>query len=201
MGERVVALFGEDYAHEACLKALVERVAREAGVGVRIDPRSVRGGSGRMASELREYLRDIEKGRENLPDLLIVGRDANCQGVAERRRPLQQTVDATGSLRSITVFAIPDPHIERWLLLDSSAFKLVIGRGCAAPDMKCDRHRYKATLLQAFREAGIEPPFGGVEYAEDLVNAMDLSRAEQADASLGAVIRDLRNRIKEWQRA
>ena len=53
-------------------------------------------------------------------------------------------------LRSV-IYAIPDPHIERWLLLDSAAFKKVLDKGCSAPTQKCERGLYKRLLLQAVR--------------------------------------------------
>ncbi len=56
----------------------------------------------------------------------------------------------------ITIYAIPDPHLERWLLLDSAAFKHVLGRGCSAPDQKCEKERYKQLLIQAILEAGLK---------------------------------------------
>ena len=42
---------------------------------------------------------------------------------------------------------VPNPHVERWLLLDGAAFKAAVGHGCDAPDQKCDRGRYKERLL------------------------------------------------------
>ena len=35
------------------------------------------------------------------------------------------------------VKAIPEPHIERWLLLDGAASRAAVGKGCQAPDLKC----------------------------------------------------------------
>jgi hypothetical protein len=92
--------------------------------------------------------------------------------------------------------AIPDPHVERWMLVDSQAFKAVLGRGCDAPDQKCERERYKHMLLAAMRAAGIVPPLGGMEYARDIVQHLDLQRAGQLDVSLGLAIASLRSGLK-----
>ena len=194
---RNVALFVEDFAHETFLKALVGRLGEEYQVAVATHPYSVRGGCGRVVKELGEFQRDLRKGRIRLPDLLIVGRDANCQGFLKRRQELEPVAAQCGCP---VVYAIPDPHIERWLLLDSSAFKSVLGRGCDAPQQKCERKRYKRLLLEAVRAAGITPPLGGVEYAEELVGAMDLRSMESADESLGRLLKDLRTVIKAWGR-
>lgn len=94
------------------------------------------------------------------------------------------------------VFAIPDPHIERWLLLDGAAFKAVFGAGCRAPDRKCSRDRYKRQLFESIRNAGNEVPVGGMEYAEEIVRHMDIARAADADKSFHRFISDLRSAFK-----
>lgn len=193
-----IALFVEDFAHETFLKALIHRLSEEYQVDAVLHPYSVRGGCGKVVKELGEFLRDLRKGRIRLPDLLIVGRDANCQGFLKRRRELEPVAAQCGCP---VVYAIPDPHIERWLLLDSTAFKAVLGRGCDAPRQKCERGRYKRLLLEAVRAAGVTPPLGGVEYAEELVRAMDLRSMESADESLGRLLEDLQAVIRLWTQA
>ena len=84
-------------------------------------------------------------------------------------------------------------------MIDSAAFKTVFGLGCDAPDRKCDRDRYKHLLVQAIRKSGIFPSFGGMEYAKDLIVALDLDRAVASDASLGRFVGDLRDEFKKWQ--
>jgi hypothetical protein len=192
---RRIVLFVEDYGHEEFIRALIERLAREHGVSLKIVPRNVRGGYGKVITELRAYLRDLEREREDLPDLLVVSTDANCNGYAKRKREVDEIND---KFKEFTLCAIPDPHIERWLLLDSAAFKSVLGKGCKAPDQKCSRDRYKHLLLEAMQNAGVLPPLGGVEYAEEIINAMDLQRMENVNASFGKFLKDLQNKFKEW---
>ena len=138
-----IVLFTEDYGHEEFVTALVERLSRENGIPVKLIPRSVRGGHGKVVAEFRAYLRDLDHEREELPDLLIVATDANCNGYTKRRREIDEINE---KFKDFTVYAIPDPHIERWLLLDSSAFKTVLGKGCDKPDKKCSRDRYKQLI-------------------------------------------------------
>jgi len=192
---RRIVLFVEDYGHEEFIRALIERLAREHGVSLKIVPRNVRGGYGKVITELRSYLRDLEREREDLPDLLVVSTDANCNGYAKRKREVDEIND---KFKEFTLCAIPDPHIERWLLLDSAAFKSVLGKGCKAPDQKCSRDRYKHLLLEAMQNAGVLPPLGGVEYAEEIINAMDLQRMETVNASFGKFLKDLQNKFREW---
>ena len=90
-------------------------------------------------------------------------------------------------------------HIERWLLLDSSAFKRVLGKGCAAPDSKCGRDRYKQLLINAVRSAGLSPLLGGLEHAKNLINAMDLQRMANQDHSFGQLYQALQSRFSGWR--
>jgi hypothetical protein len=147
-------------------------------------------------SELRQYLRSIARGVERIPDLLVVATDANCLGYARRRREIE---DVTGDYRIFTICAIPDPHVERWLLLDTRAFKVVLGHGCGPPDQKCERDRYKRALSNAVRQAGLIPLLGGLEHAEDLVAAMDLEQVGRLDPSLGHFLSDMRSVLRQWR--
>ena len=123
--------------------------------------------------------------------------DADCKGLTERRNEIEEAIDE--ALRNFVIHAIPDPHIERWLLLDPAAFKSVLGRGCKAPDLKCSRDRYKQMLLNEMQDAGVSPPLGGIEYADDIVAVMDLKVVEHSDPSIGKLLRDLRSKFKEWK--
>jgi hypothetical protein len=116
----------------------------------------------------------------------------------DRKREIDGVSD---KFKQLMVCAIPDPHIERWLLLDSAAFKSIFGRGCKAPDQKCERDRYKRLLSEAVQATGVVPPLGGIEYAEDIVTAMDLGKMENTNASLGRFLKDLRNIFKQWSQA
>lgn len=189
MPEKIIAAFGEDSAHRQVVDALIKRVSAEVGVAAKVDWRSARHGHGRVVSEVEEYLRAIEAQRI-VADVLVVATDANCKGLVERTRQIPVSNDVP------TVLAIPDPHIERWLLLDGAAFKAVLGHGCDAPDQKCERDRYKDLLLHAVTKAGITPNFGGIEFADDIVAKMDLTRAANADASLRRFLNDLRRALR-----
>jgi len=185
------ALFVEDYAHREIIGALVYRVARDCGIEIRLDWRNARHGYGAVAHELSDYLRDLKRQGGPLPDLIIVATDANCKGLNERIRELQDP-EAPAPM----ILAIPDPHVERWLLLDGAAFRAVFGRGCDAPDLKCSRDRYKQILIEAIYAAGITPSLGGIEFAEDIVQHMDIDRAAQADRSFQRFVDDLRTALR-----
>ena len=126
---------------------------------------------------------------------VVVGAtDANCQGFRDRVR----TVDPENPPAPV-VLAVPDPHVERWLLLDGAAFKVVFGQRCEAPDRKCSRNRYKDLLITAIREAGRTTYLGGIEYAEDIVRHMELDRGVRSDSPLRSFIGDLRTTFRGWK--
>ena len=192
---RRIILFVEDYGHEAFITSVIQRFAKKQGMAVKIIPLNVRGGHGKAVAELKSYLREFRNEKVGFPDLLVVATDANCRGYQGRKKEID---DVIADLQNISIYAIPDPHIERWLLLDSVAFKSVMGKGCDAPDHKCERGRYKKILMDAMLQAGVHPSLGGIEFTEDIVNAMDFERMEQADVSLGQFLKSVRNKFKEW---
>src|SRR6185369_9954257 len=109
-----ISLFVEDFGHEEFLTALIERLAAETGTEIRIRARSVRGGRGRVLTELGQYLVDIEKRREPTPDLLVVATDANCEGYTTRKKEIERVAARLiQSHPGKLLVAIPDPHVER----------------------------------------------------------------------------------------
>jgi hypothetical protein len=131
------------------------------------------------------------------PDLLVIARDANCKGYAPTRRALESVAGERGWH---TVYAIPDPHVEKWLMLDSQAFSEVLGRGCSVPKSKCDKDAHKRLLAEAVVAAGQRPLVHGLEYAPDIIDAMDLDAAGRHDKGLGQLLTDLRSRLAQIER-
>lgn len=191
---RDIALFVEDDAHRLFIGPLVERLARERGAAVQLVWRSAVGGHGKAAAEFRRYLRDLERQGGRPPDLIVVATDANCIGPNARAEEFSAAAPAP------IVRAIPDPHIERWFLLDGAAFKRVFGRGCEAPDSKCERGRYKRLLNEEIRAAGVAPSLGGMEFAEDIVRKIDIARAARADRSFARFVDALAAVFRAWRR-
>jgi hypothetical protein len=192
---RKISLFAEDRGHEIVLKALVERVLAGYEVQAKIQLVSVRGGFGRVLTELEQYVKDLLSYDCGLPDLVIVATDANCHGANARRKTFQKVVEP---IQSQIIYAIPDPHIERWLLRDPAAFKAVLGVPCQTVQQKCDRDRYKKLLMNSVRNAGVVPPLGGLEYAEDIVRNMDLSVACHDD-DFADFLQELHARARLWK--
>jgi hypothetical protein len=190
-------MFVEDDAQEAFLKCLVGRLASEAGVDLTLKVRIAQGGSGWVLNHLKSYAASWKAGKEVLPAGLVVGLDANCQGYTKRRDHLDSRA---GELKHLVIHAIPDPHIERWLLLDSEAFKAVLGRGCRAPDEKCEKQRYKRLLAKAVLDAGIQPLLGGVEYAEELADKLNVQRVCDHDVSFNRFIQEMRTWLNGLRR-
>ena len=191
---RQIALFVEDYAHRQVIGPLVQRIVAEVGVTVHFDWRNSVGGYAKVLGKLKNYMNDLKRQGSPGPDLVVVATDANCKGLNERVREVTSQDDPAP-----VVLAIPDPHIERWLLLDGSAFKTVFGRGCDAPDQKCDRNRYKERLIEAIRASGTVPRLGGIEYAEDIIRCLDIDRVASVDKSFHRFVTQLRNVCQGWR--
>lgn len=105
-------------------------------------------------------------------------------------------VSALTQNKELTVCAIPDPHVERWMLISSRAFKCVFGEGCDAPTYKCEKDRYKKLLIDAIRQTGTTPIFGGMEYAEAIVDAMDIEEIVKKKETLATFIQELKAMFK-----
>ena len=191
---REIALFVEDYAHRQVIGALVQRIAEECEIAIHLDWRNAVRGHGKVIAELNDYMRDLRRQGGPWPDLIVVATDANCKGINERTREIGGRDEPAPM-----ILAIPDPHIERWLLLDGAAFKAVFGKGCDAPDQKCDRNRYKQRLIEAIHATGTMPILGGIEYAEDIVQQININRAVQMDRSFRRFVEELRDMFQGWQ--
>ena len=191
-----INLFVEDVAHEDFLTAVLSRLADTYNVKINIKASSVRGGHGKVITELRQYLRDLQRYKEGLPDLIIVGTDSNCKGFSERETEINRVNSDLGDL---IISMVPEPHIGRWFLLDPAAFKVVFGKGCSVPDQKCERGRYKNMLLDTIHEATMVPPLDGIEHVEELVYAMDFQRIGQGDRSIHRFLTALQRQFRIWQ--
>lgn len=185
----VIDLFVEDASQERLFSALIRRVAREERRHAVIRVAVAKGGHGRVLAELTLYQRIRPAGA---PDVLVVGVDANCNGWNRARMAVQET------LRPGTeaVIACPDPHVERWYLADSASLAAAFNVKAAVPKRKCGRDEYKQLLVKALLSGGNAVTLGGVEWADEIVEAMDLFRAGKAEPSLRHFVDDLRRRLK-----
>lgn len=194
---RNISLFVEDTGHREFLNALLLKIARQHNITIVIKFESARGGHGTAITELKLFVRDLQRNNRTLPDLLIAATDGNCKGYVARK---QEVDNVTKQFRGTVICAIPDPHIERWFLLDSAAFKETFGIGCSVPAYKCDRYLYKKLYNETLTRAGRESILGGIEYVGMLVDAMDLDKLERSEDSLGRFLKSLRQQFREWVR-
>jgi hypothetical protein len=196
---REILLFCEDSFHEKFIGALLRRFEEEQGTAVRAKFLSAQGGLPRMHGEFSNFLRDLARERHPLPDAVIAVVDANCKGYNERKGMLEAAVAPYPQFEQLVSYAIPDPYVERWMLVDSAAFRTVFDTGCTLPAMKGAKNEYKKLLRAEISESGIEAPLGGEEYAEDVVMAMDLAQAEIREPSLGLFLKNLKGLFNRWR--
>jgi hypothetical protein len=196
MAEIQVRLFCEDEAHENTISALIRKIADELAVPIRIWTSSARGGHGRVRTELRSFQRHFLRLGDRT-DLLVVAIDANCQGFQEARTSIRDLIDTR--LFPSFVLAIPDPHIERWLLAEPEALFAATGAHAPVERRKCDRDRYKEILVRALEKAGQIVLLGGAEFAMEIVDQMDLFRAGRNEVSLKHFIDDIRAALRRFR--
>jgi hypothetical protein len=191
-----VDLFVEDRAHEEFLKNMLGRLAKEVQKQITIHIRSARGGHGRALDEFSLYQRTMLKvpGTLTRPDILVIAIDANCKSFTTVRKDIEEKIEA--ELRDRTVLACPDPHIERWYLADPDSLVQIIGVRPNVGKRKCERDRYKAILSRTIVDGGYPPTLGGIEFAREIVEAMDFYRAGKIERSLKHFLDDMTARLR-----
>ena len=192
-----VDLFVEDHGQQQLLRAIIDRVAAELQCRLSIQERSAIGGHPRLARELGIYQRAIEQGGIRNPDVLVIGWDANCKGKAAYDEVVSLLREP---LKSNAVIACPEPHIERWYMIDQVAFEKVVGPAPAIKQPKCEKSIYKSMLAQAAVDAGQVVALGGIEFAREIVAETDWYRAGKFDSSFKRFIDDLRGALKRCSR-
>ncbi len=182
-------LFCEDAAHEGWARALLSRLAREEGIDVSITIGSARFGIPRLKQELKGFDRALRRG-SGLPDLLIILIDANDAGVSERRREIDGAIDLTDYPHAVV--GVPDPHVECWYVADPPSF----GERFGAAPSEGTVADCKERLVTALEEADEIVVSGGAEFADEIVDVMDLYRAGRGQAELKAFIDGVRGALK-----
>lgn len=192
---RLVDLYCEDRGHEELTRALLARLAREEGIEVRLRTQNSLGGHGRAVSEFKLWQRKVVKGLpERVPDLLVLVIDGNCTEWGSAHKDLSGAIDK--SLFPQFVVGCPEPHVERWCFADPESFKEVVGQAPPADPGKCERFLYKNLLRQTILDAGQPILTTAMEFAPDLIEAMDLYRAGKNQHSLGHFVEGVRSALR-----
>lgn len=192
MAEPIIGVFMEDIAHEKYITSLVNQIAYDTNVPVRFDVRNASGGIPRMLGELRRFLRDHKDIGSDIFDILIIVQDADSDGETEVRNRIYGLIERTG-YPGTTILAVPDPYIEAWYLSDPTSIQAFTNSPILVqiPQGESGKDVYKNELSRAFPSA----PYGGIEYADEIVASMDLYRASQNVSSLRHFIDELRSTL------
>lgn len=184
-----ITSFFEDRAQKEFLTALVTRIAGDVGINasnlvhdVRADDR----GSG-LLPRLELFARQNPAELLGGDRILLISLDGNCKGPNDRIKGVFKECRSLKSLKTSLqdrlVFAIPDPHIERWYLADQRAFNEVVG-SAAAPEMprhKCERGFYKQLLWDRIAAANISTWAAGPEFGTAIAEKIDFKAIERVD--------------------
>ena len=177
--KRTIALALEDRSHEMVIGALLARIFSDEGQDLHdwelvvLSDRG--GGSLKHAYDFAKKCRDPGQAC----DLLVIASDANCSTFVKKRNEIKKHLD---EYPGQVALALPDPHIEHWLLLDPKAFQegVDIPKGIALPRYKCDKNYYKTELNRLLQSNGIVPQFpGGIEFAPDIIKHVDMPLARK----------------------
>lgn len=196
-----ILYFLEDRAQEGFIKAIVKRIAQdelESESNLSHEIRSGRGGS-RVINNFKRFLRDYSELEESDIAFLVVAVDGNCHGYRNRIQQLENCIRSDHPFKNRVVYAVPDPHIERWYIMDQRAVKDGIGliRAPELPPYKCRKGHYKQVLNRALRESNINSLFGGEEYAEQIVDSIqNLNTVIRQNAGFEYFIEELRKIFK-----
>lgn len=197
MADKVIKiyLFVEDTAHEIIVRSLFRRLSAAEGVRVSFSV-AIQGGHGGVITGIKGFQSALKKGAipAGTPDLLVVLIDANCHDFQERVRETAGVIDS--SVFPFSVIGCPNPHIEKWLLLDQHALNNVFGVSLNIPLQKCERDFYKNELRKIIQHAGWPITQGGIEYSQDIIEEVDFVRAGRNDSSFGNFISDLKSAFK-----
>jgi hypothetical protein len=188
-----ISMFVEDLGHERILRALVQRMAVQEGIEVEPRVVSAKGGHGRVFQELKLF----QRASSGDGDLLLVAIDANCKGWNATRTRMESHIDKDKFANY--VLACPDPHVERWYMADPEGLHKALDVKVNPGKAKCERDRYKQMLTYALRAAGHPVLLGGSEFADEIVESMDLFRAGKSEPSLKHFMDDLKNALALWR--
>ena len=89
-----------------------------------------------------------------------------------------------------------DLYVEKWCLADPQAIQEILGVAAPAVPEKCERHFYKQLLRQTILGSGQPILTNEMEYAPDLVAAMDLYHAGKNQPSLRHFVDELRSALQ-----
>ena len=175
----------------------VLRTCHSAGRRYSPPASSARGGYPRALEEFGTYQVLVDKGAlaKRPPDLVVVVIDGNCATPRKKREEIRRATRLR--LLDRLVAGCPNPHVERWFLADPDSFHKVVGYRPVIGREKCERGHYKRLLADAVRRGHQPATLGGIEFAAELVEAMNLYRAGRRDSSLRAFVGDLRRRFRE----
>jgi len=192
-----IDIYCEDRGHEQFARALLDRLAHELALSPIIRTISGRGGHGRAVTEFRAWQRAVSAKSgigHDIPDVLVLLIDANCSGWAQVRRDLEDSVEPGVFTRC--AIGCPDPHIERWCLADPQCIQRVLGVAPPADPGKCERDFYKQLLRDTIKKAGQPILISEMEYAPDLVRAMNLFQAGKRQSSLKHFVGEVRGALQ-----
>ena len=193
-------LFLEDRAQEQFVVSLIQKLLSNYRLLFRPDIRSSTGGAS-VWGHLRQFAQDLraEDHAVEMIDMLVVAVDGNCKGFPAVANSIADIIQPTGLLDK-SILCVPEPHIEKWYLLDLRALRKTIDTRVSVrvPAHKCERDYYKALLGRAVAKGG--SLLGGPEYGSEIASRMDIARACRLDGSFAAFVEQVCRRAASFKK-
>lgn len=190
--------FLEDRAHEESITKFIMRIAHDEFSCTIKNSIFGRGGS-RFKNELKKFIKDYDNS-SGLPDIIIVVHDSDCRNKTECRNYQSKITELADlyrdhqGMKDISVFCIPCPYIERWLVEDIDVIREITDlSNIQQVPFRCEKGYYKGMLKEFFKEFDV---YTGLEYAGDIIEKLDIQVLCRADSNFQHFITDLRNAFK-----
>ena len=184
------------------MTALVRRLLKEERVEVQVAVRTGQGGS-QSLSMFKDDFREWRKSFWEMPDAVLLCRDSDCRPRADVLKQFEKERRESEAKGCTLLFAVFEPEIERWYLLDEKAFEKACGFRLPGtpPSPECrkrggrrrKRFSYKKFIRKQAAEKGLRLLHHGAEWADEIVQRTDFSLAAGRDPAFEEFLEEIRD--------
>lgn len=170
----------------------VKRVLAEKGLELEDEPTLLTPGTS-ILGYISAYVKKFEREKVDIA-LFCTDQDKDPDS---RRKQIRDKIEKENSIfLDKTIVAVPSPHIEKWLLIQDSIIKNILGIDGAKP-LPHKNESPKTCLISLYSES---------EYAEsqqrlrlEIAEKMDLNYCAKNDAGFGHFLQDTRRVVNNLE--
>lgn len=191
--------FLEDRFHENFIRPLVVRISTENTLPQKFCSHKIeyaRGGG--SVGAFTKYIKEWKRGEKEPYGISVIAIDADKPGIRERIKLISDIIKNRSYLWPV-VTAVPDPCIEKWLLLDPAVWSSVVGRPVnitLRANANCDEYKNKISgILNLLPTPAY---FDAWQFGPELVRAINVRRAKLTNRDFKRFVDDLRNQVAPY---